>query len=192
MVTKVFFLFFFNYTNNWDFPVAQRLKPLPAMRKTWVRSLGWEDRLEKEMVTHSSILAWRIPWMEKPGRLQSMGSQRVGHDWATSLSLSIKLTANSLIFSVEIKVILKLMSVGEDSIFFSLNGIPSRKRWSLDPETGTRLATLWPCPPPAALWTLLLLDPCAQTLQASIPEKTSLRGKGMTNSLSQLCHHLTV
>ena len=130
MVTKVFFLFFFNYTNNWDFPVAQRLKPLPAMRKTWVRSLGWEDRLEKEMVTHSSILAWRIPWMEKPGRLQSMGSQRVGHDWATSLSLSIKLTANSLIFSVEIKVILKLMSVGEDSIFFSLNGIPSRKRWS--------------------------------------------------------------
>ena len=47
---------------------------------TWFQSLGWEDSLEKEMVTHSSILAWRIPWMEKPGRLQSMGSQRVGHD----------------------------------------------------------------------------------------------------------------
>ena len=51
-------------------------------------SLGWEDPLEKEMATHSSTLAWRIPWREEPGRLQSMGSQRVGHDWATSLSLS--------------------------------------------------------------------------------------------------------
>ena len=60
--------------------MAQRLKHLPPMRETWVRSLGWEDPLEKEMVTHSSILAWRIPWTEKPGRLQSMGSQRVRHD----------------------------------------------------------------------------------------------------------------
>ena len=55
---------------------------------TWVWSLGWEDPLEKEMATHSSTLAWKIPWMEDPGRLQPMGSQRVGHDWATSLSLS--------------------------------------------------------------------------------------------------------
>ena len=67
--------------------VAQRLKHLPPMQETRVRSLGWEDPLEKEMVTHSSILAWRIPWTEEPGRLQSTGSQRVGHDWATSLSL---------------------------------------------------------------------------------------------------------
>ena len=58
------------------------------MRETWVRSLGWKDPLEKEMATHSSILAWRIPWMEKPGGLQSTGSQRVRHDWATSLSQS--------------------------------------------------------------------------------------------------------
>ena len=57
--------------------VAQRLKHLPAMWETWVQSLGWEDPLEKEMATHSSILAWRIPWMEEPGGLQSMGSQRV-------------------------------------------------------------------------------------------------------------------
>ena len=69
--------------------VAQRLKCLPAMRETWVQSLGQEDPLEKEMATHSSILAWRIPWMEEPGGLQSMGSQRVRHDWATSLSLSL-------------------------------------------------------------------------------------------------------
>ena len=51
-------------------------------------SLGWEDPLEKEMVTHSSILAWRIPWTEEPGRLQSMGLQRVGHDWATNIHIN--------------------------------------------------------------------------------------------------------
>ena len=60
--------------------VAQRLKRLPPMQETQVRSLGQGDPLEKEMVTHSSILAWRIPWTEDPGGLQTMGSQRVGHD----------------------------------------------------------------------------------------------------------------
>ena len=55
------------------------LKHLPTMQETQVQSLGWEDLLEKEMVTHSSILAWKIPWTKKPGRLQAMGSQRVGH-----------------------------------------------------------------------------------------------------------------
>ena len=59
---------------------AQRAKNLPAMQETWVQSLDGEDPLEKEMATHSSIVAWKIPWMEEPGRLQSMGSQRVGHD----------------------------------------------------------------------------------------------------------------
>ena len=58
------------------------VKHLPTTRETWVWSLGWEDLLEKETATHSSILAWKIPWMEEPGRLQSMGSQRIGHDWA--------------------------------------------------------------------------------------------------------------
>ena len=62
------------------FLVAQMVKCLPAMWETWVRFLGWEDPLEKEMATHSSILAWKILWMEEPGRLQSMGSQRVRHD----------------------------------------------------------------------------------------------------------------
>ena len=60
--------------------VAQWVKRLPTMRETWVRSLGGEDPLEKEMETHSSTLAWKIPWTEKTGRLQSMASQRVGHD----------------------------------------------------------------------------------------------------------------
>ena len=100
--------------------VAQMVKHLPAMRETRVRSLGWEDPLEKEMATHSSILAWEIPWTEDPGRLQSMGSQRVGHDWATSLSwrkkvkwgwggkkvkfLSLKLSFAILLLSTEKKV----------------------------------------------------------------------------------------
>ena len=60
--------------------VAQMIKRLPTMWETRVQSLGLEDPLEKEMGTHSSTLAWKIPWMEEPGRLQSMGSQRVGHD----------------------------------------------------------------------------------------------------------------
>ena len=60
--------------------VAQSVKNLPAVQEIWVRSLGWEDPLEKEMATHSSILAWKISWTEEPGGLQSMGSQRVRHD----------------------------------------------------------------------------------------------------------------
>ena len=59
--------------------MAQMVKNLPAMQETCVRSLGWEDSLEKRMATHSSILAWRIPRTEEPGGLQSMGSQTVGH-----------------------------------------------------------------------------------------------------------------
>ena len=65
--------------------VAQSVKHMPAMWETWVRSLDQEDPLEKEKATHSGTLAWKIPWTEKPGKLQSIGSQRVGHDWVTSL-----------------------------------------------------------------------------------------------------------
>ena len=60
--------------------MAQTVKRLPVMQETWVQSLGQEDPLEKEMANHSSTLAWKIPWMEEPGGLQSMGLQRVGHD----------------------------------------------------------------------------------------------------------------
>ena len=73
---------------TWASLVAQMVKSLPAVQDTWVRSLDQEDPLEKEMATHSSILAWKIPWTEEPGRLQSMGSHRVGHDWATLLSFT--------------------------------------------------------------------------------------------------------
>ena len=60
--------------------MAQTVKSLLAMQESWVRSLGWEDLLEKEMATHSNILAWKIPWMEEPGGLQSVGLQGVGHN----------------------------------------------------------------------------------------------------------------
>ena len=67
--------------------MAQTIKRLPAMQETRVQFLGWEDPLEKEMAIHSNTLAWKIPWTEEPDRLQSMWSQRVRHNWMTSLSL---------------------------------------------------------------------------------------------------------
>ena len=75
--------------STWASLVAQMVKCLPVMGETRVRSLGWEDPLEKEMATHSSTLAWKIPWMEELGRLQSMGLQRLRHDFSLSLSLSL-------------------------------------------------------------------------------------------------------
>ena len=68
-----------------DALIVQTVKNLSAMQETQVHFLGWEDPLEKGMAIHSSILAWIIPWTEEPGRLQSMGSQRVGHDWANNI-----------------------------------------------------------------------------------------------------------
>ena len=71
--------------NRWGFPGGSPGKEPACQRRTWkrprVRSLGWEDSLEKELATHSSILAWKIPWPEEPGRPQSMGLWRVGHNW---------------------------------------------------------------------------------------------------------------
>ena len=105
LVPKVFgffliYLFFHLYLDITDIIqlplVAQMVKHLPTMRETQVQSLGWEDLLEKEMATHSSILAWKIPWTEEPGRLQSMRSQRVRQDWATSHSHS-DIIRNSII-----------------------------------------------------------------------------------------------
>ena len=72
---------------SWSSLVARMVKNLPAIQETQVQSLGREDPLEKEMATHSNILAWRIPWTEEPGGLQSMGSQRVGHDEHLTVTL---------------------------------------------------------------------------------------------------------
>ena len=76
-------------SNHQASPVAQGVKNLPAMQETWVRFLGWEDPLEEEMATHSSILAWKSPWTEEPGRLQSMGkesdmTERLTHTQSTT------------------------------------------------------------------------------------------------------------
>ena len=79
--------------------MAQSLKKLPVIQETWVRPLGWKDPLEKGMVTYSSILAWGIPWTEEPGRLQSMGLQRVGHDWV--ISQPIHVAASGWLFLAE-------------------------------------------------------------------------------------------
>ena len=76
--------------------MAQRVKNLPAVRETWVRSLGGEDPLEKEIATYPSILAWEIPWTEEPGGLQFMQSQRVGHDWGTNTHIYIGNTFKAL------------------------------------------------------------------------------------------------
>ena len=83
--------------------MAQIVKNPPAMQETGVRSLGWEDPLEKEMATHSGILAWRIPRTEGPGGLQSMGSQRVGYDLANNthlVSLFLIFLGNSILYSI--------------------------------------------------------------------------------------------
>ena len=105
--------------------VAQLVKNLPAVQETRVWSLGWEDPLEKEMATHSSILAWKISWTEKPGGLQSLGSQRVGHDWAT----------NTYLHSVNIYWTMKLQYFGHfmrrvDSLekTLMLGGIGGRRK----------------------------------------------------------------
>ena len=94
--------------------LAQTVKHLPTMRAIWVQSLGREDLLEREMATRSRTLAWKIPWMEEPGRLQSMGSQRVGPDWATSLEKGSKQclvhTKCLLLFLPQLKIIIRLVS----------------------------------------------------------------------------------
>ena len=95
LVTFVYTLVMCDFWNFmwWTFEflhmVAQMVKCLPIMREAWVWFWSRKDPLEKEMAKHSSTLAWKIPWMEEPGRLQSMGSQRVRHDWATSPYLTL-------------------------------------------------------------------------------------------------------
>ena len=102
--------------------VVQMVKLLPAIWETWVWSLGWEDLLEKEMATHSSIPAWRIPGMEEPGRLQSMGSQRAGHNWTTSLhftSSACLTTDNTPIVNSFINSAIELLLSFTNTFWFS-------------------------------------------------------------------------
>ena len=107
--------------------VAQTVKHLPAMRETRVRFLGREDPLEKEMAIHSSTLAWKIPWTEEPDRLQSMGSQRVRHDWATSLSLNVMhqylLKLLLLNFTLELFIQHTLTDITRNGFILSVMGL---------------------------------------------------------------------
>ena len=94
------------FRHLWASLVAQTVKNLPAMQETGVWSLGQEDPLEKEMATHSSVLAWRISWTEKPGRLQSMGSQRVRHDWVTNAFMFTFKPHHTCIYSYQLNLTL--------------------------------------------------------------------------------------
>ena len=90
--------------------VAQMVKHLTKMQETQVRSLGWEDPLEKEMATHSSTLAWKIPWMEEHDRLQSMGSQRIGCNGATSIFTSLQFNFFQKCLNMKRRLQLKFLS----------------------------------------------------------------------------------
>ena len=98
-------IIFNRFPGNRASQVARMVKNLPVMQETTVRSLGWEDPLEKGMATHSSILAWRIPWTEEPGGVQSMVPHRVGHDWVTN---NVNRFINSLPFLACLKTLFLL------------------------------------------------------------------------------------
>ena len=106
-----------SYTDDTSL-VAQMVKCLSTLWETRVRSLGWEDPLEREMAIHSRTIAWEIPWTEEPGRLQSMGSQRVGHDWATSLYTISTLMAES---EEELKSLLIKVKEESEKVGLKLN-----------------------------------------------------------------------
>ena len=103
--------------------VAQTVKRLPAMWETWVRFLGQEDPLEKEMAIHSSTLAWKIPWAEEPDRLQSTGPQRVGQNWATSLHFTVVLPSLSFPLLVIALFVLWLFQHEVHQFHFSNNSV---------------------------------------------------------------------
>ena len=104
MTEQISLVWIYKYSHFGASLVAQKVKNLPATWETQVRFLGLEDPLEKEMATHSTTLAWKIPWTEEPGRLQSMGSKRVRHNWATSLSLfSLHLTIRVCVYIQQIE-----------------------------------------------------------------------------------------
>ena len=107
----------FKYTIWYSSLVAQMVKNLPAMQETQVWSLGPEDSLEKGMATHSSILAWRILWTEEPGGLQSMWSQRVGHDWATNTQHNTNIIT---VQSTRLGIILKSHTLDHNQILWGI------------------------------------------------------------------------
>ena len=114
---------------------------MSAVQETWVRSLGLEDPLEKEMATHSSILAWRIPWTEEPDGLQSTGSQRVGHNWATSLSASLILEAASGVLAQPVKRLSEMQATWVRSLGLDTEGAACRDAALRSPRLRDNLHT---------------------------------------------------
>ena len=113
------------------------------MRETWVWSLGWEDPLEKEMATHSSILAWKVPWMQEPGGLQSTGSQRIGHDWSSNLIHSNEIAGLQEMYTFRFVRKAKLFSEVVE-IIYTPNG--SEKVFTLLNSLSVMLSGLWNLP----------------------------------------------
>ena len=108
LIIAITYIYYSKSSGYWTSLVVQTVKCLPTMWETCVQSLGRKDLLEKEMATHSSSLAWKIPWTEEPDGLQSMGlSLRVGHDWATSPSLSVGKTWYHIMILICIFIITK-------------------------------------------------------------------------------------
>ena len=106
-----FFKILCQFPNSASSLVAQMVKNLPAMWEIWVQSLGWEDPLEEGMATHTSILAWRIPCSEEPGWVQSMGSQRVGHDFHISYFLAVSIVCLNIILNSWFKQIIVFQGI---------------------------------------------------------------------------------
>ena len=136
---------------------------------TLLCSLGWEDPLEKAMAPHSSTLAWRIPWTEEPGRLQSMGSQRVGHDWATSLhftSLWKNLTTWYLLLSG-----LRLVSFQKYPGYLKMN-LCSIWGWCINPNLLLELWKVWKV---WKVWNIFTFYCCLCLLHLTIIDKVVLK-----------------
>ena len=159
--------------------VAQMVKRLPTMWEIQVRSLGREDPLEKETATHSSTLAWKIPWTEEPGRLQSMGSQRIRHDWATSLHFCLNLIWKEKIFSPKVvpKSFEFLQTVACQASL-SMKFLPRQEYWSGLP---------FPSPgdlPDPGIKPVSLVSLALQI--DSLPTKSSGKPHGKRNAYSNL------
>ena len=124
------------------------VKRLPGVQETRVRSLGREDPLEKEMATHSSTLAWRIPWTQEPGRLQPMGLQRVGHDWVTFLSLLL-FSSPPQVHTVHLQLL---------CVHFQTAVLPHGRAGAF--SRGSQFLPLIPHEPGCHLFHLMLYSPC--------------------------------
>ena len=175
--------------------VAQIVKNVPAMWEIWVRFLGWEDPLEEDTATNSSILAWRIPWTRKSSGIQSMGSQRVGHDWVTTLSLSPHIFYCTLTLQIDIffdhGIILFLYQINKRTGFpdgsvvknppantgetGSIPG-PGRSQHATE-QLGRAPQLLSLC---SRAWELQLLSPCVATSEACAPWSLSSAGREAT------------